>query len=200
MAASKWMDSKDYARDAGADWKRKVEFEAELATIIAERGDLRVKLQDPEFRKQQHSAEIVAMANEEDVPSEDIVQSVQDRLALLDERQPKVEGVIAFLGQRFEERAREATSKFVKELQPTNIENLKACVVAALELRAVADAERQWRAPLMMDGVPFAGILQGMPLGCAQPGAQIDIWLKRVARHFPEIDVYKLGKQRGVEL
>lgn len=200
MAASKWMDSKDYARDAVADWKRKVEFEAELATIIAERLDSRVKLQDPEFRKQRHSAEIVAMANEEDVPSEDIVQSVQDRLALLDERQPKVEGVIAFLGQRFEERARAATATFVEELKPTNIANVKACVIKALALRAVTDVEREWRGPLMMDGVPFSGSLQGMPPNFAQPGAQLDIWLKRVDGNFPEIDVQGLAKKAGVTL
>ena len=196
----KWMPDKSYAADAVADGDKLVEFEAELASVSSERLDLRVKLQDPEFRKQQHSAEIVAMANEEDVPSEDIVQSVQDRLALLDERQPKVEGVIAFLGQRFEERAREATSKFVKELQPTNIENLKACVVAALELRAVADAERAWRSPLMQDGVPFSGILQGMPPNFAQPGAQLDIWLKRLDRHFPELGVRKLAEKKGVTI
>ncbi len=187
-----------HASDCEVAFERSAEISAQLSAAATEKAGLIGELNSPGFREQRHRAAGIAVAD--GVEPEDVGPTIRDRLREIDEQEPALNAALVVLGERYEKALRAATGKFVKELQPTNIANVKACVIAALDLRAVADTERAWRGPLMQDGVPFSGTLQGMPPNFAQPGAQLDIWLRRVARHFPAIDVHRLAKQRGIEL
>lgn len=195
-----WLEGRDerHAAEARALLRRWDEVQTEKREFETEEDELLHERLQPGYAQRRLRAAGEAVAAGRDPAAEpDHEVRLQQIATAKRERQAGLD----VLGEQWETAYQAARNEFSKELRPKYVELLKPLVAAAISLVAAAEAERQFRDPLRMQDISFAGgTLQGVPLAGTQPDGSIWLWLRKINQFYPEIGVEKKAKKAGVEL
>ncbi len=193
-----WFEGRDgHTAEAHAATRRWAEMQTEKRELQLEEDALLHERLQPGYAQRRLRAVGEAVAAGRDPAAEPANEA---RLQQIAKTKRDLRAGLGVLQQQYESAYKEARNEFAEELRPQYSELLSATVEAALALLVAAKAEAEFRLPLAQQDVPFAGVLQGLPLGAAQPGAQVVLWLRRAADFYPELKIPQRLAKAGLYL